>query len=593
MVQSEAQNNTCAAQQYMKRASRGDAEAMVWGAKCYMRGEGVAKDAQQAVMWSRKAAEQGYASAQFSLGCMYHKGEGVAKDDQQAVMWIRKAAEQGYASAQAALGYTYDKGEGVAKDAQQAVMWYRKAADNGNANAQFDLGLKYYTGWGVAKDAQQAVMWIRKAAENGNANAQFELGCMYDNGGMGVARDAQQAMMWSRKAAEQGHARAQFNLGCMYDNGMGVAKDAQQAVMWYRKAAEQDFDEAQFNLGCMYDKGDGVTKDAQQAVIWYRKAAEQGHAGAQLNLGCMYDNGMGVSKDTTLADYWKRRARVSECSKVGSDRSNAREVARAELGNLVGLQSVKDQVARFEAWATIVNQRLARGMSAGELTLHFVYRGRPGTGKTTVARLLGNIMYGYGLLEKGHVVECDRSTLVGQYVGQTEEIVRSTVQRALGGVLFVDEAYALSNQGGNDFGLVAINTLLKLMEDHRDELAVIVAGYPDQIDGFIASNPGLRSRFARVIDFTDFTAEELLQITRRLCRGKDYVLTDDAILSLRRYFADKVAQSDGSFGNARLVRNVMEQAIERQAQRLFQRFPMGTRIPDDQMKSLEAIDMPV
>ena len=205
-------------------------------------------------------AEAGEALAQFNLGGMYANGEGVLKDATQAVAWYRKAADQGYASAQFNLGVMYANGEGVPKDATQAIAWYRKATDQGYASAQFNLGMIYANGEGVPKDAAQAVAWYRKAADQGHASAQNNLGLAYANG-EGVPKDAAQAVAWYRKAADQGLATAQFNLGGMYANGEGVLKDAAQAVAWFRKAADQGHASAQFNLDQLCANRNGVPKD--------------------------------------------------------------------------------------------------------------------------------------------------------------------------------------------------------------------------------------------------------------------------------------------------------------------------------------------
>ena len=269
----------------------------------YVKGEGVPRDAAQAMAWLRKDAEQGDASAQFELGLMYVKGKVVPRDAAQAVAWFRKAAEQGDASAQRSLGVMYEAGDGVRSDAAQAVAWFRQAAEQGDVIAQLNLIRIYLNGEGVPRDAAQAAAWCRKAAEQGNAYAQSILGLMYLEGEV-VPKDAGQALVWSRKAAEQGNALAQGNLGMIYVKGEGVPKDAAQAVAWFRKAAEQGVASAQYNLGVMYVNGEGIPKDVARAAAWFRKAAEQGNASAQYNLGLMYLKGEGVPRDERSAYFW-------------------------------------------------------------------------------------------------------------------------------------------------------------------------------------------------------------------------------------------------------------------------------------------------
>ena len=243
------------------------------------------------------------------------------------------------------------------------------------------------------------------------------------------------------------------------------------------------------------------------------------------------------------------------------------EDLQAELNGYIGLEAVKKEVRNLINMVTVYQMREKNGLPTTDLSLHMVFSGNPGTGKTTIARLMARIYHSLGILSKGQLVEVDRSGLVAGYVGQTAIKTSKVIEKALGGVLFIDEAYALNGKGENDFGQEAIDTILKAMEDHRDDLVAIVAGYDGLMDQFIHSNPGLESRFNRFLHFDDYSPDELMEIFRMQCKKGCYTLEGQAAEMVRDFIVEENTDPV-SFGNARGVRNIFEQILVHQANRL-------------------------
>ena len=263
---------------------------------------------------------------------------------------------------------------------------------------------------------------------------------------------------------------------------------------------------------------------------------------------------------------------------------------KAELDGYIGLAEVKREVGSLINMATVFQRRRDAGLPTTDFSLHMVFTGNPGTGKTMIARLMARVYRALGILSKGQLVEVDRSALVAGYVGQTAIKTQQQLQKALGGVLFIDEAYALNGRSDNDFGQEAIDTILKAMEDHRDDLVVIVAGYDELMERFIHSNPGLESRFNRYLHFDDYSTDEMVDIFKLQCKKGSYTLADGTEAEVRE-FIDAANDAGGvAFGNARGVRNLFEQILTEQANRLaamdeFTKEDLMTILPEDVWKA--------
>ena len=332
-----------------------------------------------------------------------------------------------------------------------------------------------------------------------------------------------------------------------------------------------------------------MTKEAIDQIF---NRAQQGDVTAMALVGQMFLEGKYIQADRTKAIHFLRQAADYNClyardllqdelSKpfVPNGQQNPHPQQQnnggvdeqhdymAELTGLIGLGTVKTEVESLRNLIKIQAMRAQQGLPNTNMSYHMVFTGNPGTGKTTVARIVAGIYNEIGILKKGHLVETDRAGLVAEYVGQTAPKTNAKIDEALDGVLFIDEAYTLVGEG-SDYGSEAIATLLKRMEDDRNRLVVILAGYTNEIKEFIDSNPGLQSRFNRYIQFDDYSAEELTEIFKRNLRKSRYKIKRDAFEELQGVVAKAVASRDKNFGNARYVRNLFEKVVQNQANRL-------------------------
>lgn len=266
----------------------------------------------------------------------------------------------------------------------------------------------------------------------------------------------------------------------------------------------------------------------------------------------------------------KRNAPRKKSKQVGVD-EKALCAAMQELNAMIGLRSAKAAIERLSNFARVESERRLQKLPSSELALHCVFSGSPGTGKTSAARLLGKIFKALGLLESGHTVEASKSTLVGKFLGETPHLVEKAFDEADGGVLFIDEAYALARGQEDFYGTEAIDAIVKLMEDRRDRVVVVAAGYSKEMRQFVESNPGLRSRFSRFIYFADYSTEELNRILKQFCIGRGFEPTDGFLLRSELLWEKLVKLNLTGNANGRLVRNSFERVLENQAARLVNR----------------------
>lgn len=258
-----------------------------------------------------------------------------------------------------------------------------------------------------------------------------------------------------------------------------------------------------------------------------------------------------------------------------------------ELNALIGLTEVKNLISEIYAFVQIQKRREREKLCTDPLVLHMIFKGNPGTGKTTVARIIGKLFRAMGVLSKGHLIEVERADLVGEYIGHTAHKTREQLRRALGGILFIDEAYSLARGGEKDFGKESIDVLVKAMEDQKDNLILILAGYKKEMEWFIRTNPGLYSRFPLHITFPDYSVEELYRIGELMLHKRQYKLAPEAQAALRRLLIEQTTKGNQNEGNARLVRNIIERAIRRQAVRLVKK----PRLTREELMVIQAEDI--
>lgn len=435
---------------------------------------------------------------------------------------------------------------------QESINQLWAFAKGNDAMAMAYMGVILYEGRGVKQDTQQGMAWLRKAADSNVLYAKDAL--LYiehvANGDTNITRNfliSTEAVLQLNFCIQQNSTYAMVFLAEIQYVGAAFVQDKTKAMESLAKASQ---------LGCILAKE--IMADIQSKDSF----AINKHQSPFDIFRSMNSNAFMTREQT---ERLKKAQQGGYCNLTDKKSS---EDHMKELNEMIGLSRVKEEVASLRNFVLVQEQRRRQGLKSNNVSYHCVFSGNPGTGKTTVARIVAGIYKNLGILKKGHLVEVQRSDLVAEYVGQTATKTNAKIDEALDGVLFIDEAYTLAEGGQGDFGQEAINTLLKRMEDDRNRLIVILAGYSNEIQHFIDSNPGLQSRFNRYIHFDDYSYEELLRIFIFNLSKNDFKITRDAFNAVGGMIQEQLANKDSKFGNARYIRNMFENIIMRQANRL-------------------------
>lgn len=542
--------------------------------RCYELGCGTAKNGFAALHYLSRAAELGDADAQTRLGERYLDGDGVEKDAEEALEWLEKAITQEpeHIAANYALGRYYDhcastKGDEDYGYQLEAYEHYARAAEQGHIEAQYCAGSS-----AVCYPPEVRLEWLKKvvAQDPCHAQAWAELADLYAAEEFAGNFSGAVAFEYYMTAAKLGYPYAQYKISLYYLNGWGVKRSPETWAEWLRRAAKGGHMRACWDLGQAYECGlHGLEADGTLALKYYKKGYERGmkRCGDRIKMLC---EKLGIEPPPTVKDDSGYHVPFEEG--LGMDLmglEEPEEPAQARLEALVGLDDVKQKITSFIMMQEFNAKKVKPlGRKPVPFSMHMVFTGNPGTGKTTVARLIGEIFHERGILSTGAYVEVKREDLVAEYIGQTAPKTKEKIENARGGVLFIDEAYSLSQGGERDFGQEAIDTILTCMEEYRDDLVVIAAGYEKEMQRFIDSNSGLQSRFKNFIHFPDYDSQQLCQIFHKAADDFEFRVEESATPLLSQYFEQVYKTRGDNFGNARDVRNFYETVYRYTAKRL-------------------------
>ena len=474
---------------------------------------------------------------------------------------LRDDAAKGKVKAMRILGFHYLEESANKKHYSSAVEWLRKAALKDDKEAQYILGFMYLNGVGRNKCKKIAKEWLDKAALNGQTNApDFLMHLFDDKSGLrfpvleeAVANDDEDTKADETSDDNNKQPTTFSDLGFGQDeNGKIKINNIDDLKRYEPKPNPEQTEDSDEEGTDDPDNDDKKSYTIDDVYEEYTLEDDKPNRSYNSFRSGGYDEHLYDSQNWTVHNI---DSKIDPLKKLDS---------------LIGLETVKTNIDSIQKYVQFELLRQQAHLPYNARSNHFVFSGNPGTGKTTVARLLGHIFYNLNILEKGHTVEVDRSDLVGAYVGHSALKTKAAIKKARGGILFIDEAHALEHGSSWDFGDEVISTLVKAMEDERSDFIVVMAGYKDEMEIAIRSNPGLQSRVRHHIHFDDFGAQALLNIFIKLCEDEKYILSDDAKTRLQKILQQVTKENPKKYGNARLIRNLFEKTIERMAQRVIQ-----------------------